>query len=414
MSQSKHRPLAGLRGAQWSDDQLPSGMSTSIHTLTTQDGANVTGYLYRRGGEKAVCCLMHPREILATHYLVPELLKAGAAVWVQGARMPGNDLRLEHELALLDVDAGTTFLKGFGYEQIVLVGNSGGAGLYAYYAEQANLEPRERQHKTPAGRPVKLADAPMVRPDLMILVAPHPGQGVLLMNSLDPSVTDETDPLSIDKTLFPFSAENGFSSGGAEYSSDFIGRYRSAQKARVRRIDEKAYELVAARMNARKLVKAGGASDLDRLVAGWQQIFEVPRTDADLRNWDLSLDPTDRSLGSLWGIDPFKTNMNGVGFGKVCTPESWLSTWSGLQSKANVLRCAPFIHQPTFVIRYTADACVFPEELDEIFDALGTSDKEVVAVRGTHHGQRLSADEPSGQNLAGEAIRAWFKDRLLT
>lgn len=413
MSESNNRPLAGLRGAQWRNDQLPSGMSTSIHTLTTQDGANVTGYLYRRGGEKAVCCLMHPREILATHYLVPELLKAGAAVWVQGARMVGNDLRLEHELALLDVDAGTTFLKDSGYEQVVLVGNSGGAGLYTYYAEQANLEPHEREQKTSAGRPVKLAEAPMVRPDLMILVAPHPGQGVLLMNSLDPSVTDETDPLSIDKTLFPFSAENGFSSSGAEYSSDFIHRYRSAQKARVSRIDEKAYELVATRMKARKLVKAGRAADLERLRAGWQQIFEVPRTDADLRNWDLSLDPTDRSLGSLWGKDPFKTNMNGVGFGKVCTPESWLSTWSGLQSKANVLRCAPSIHQPTFVIRYTADACVFPEELDEIFNALDTGDKEIVAIRGTHHGQPLSADEPSGQNLAGEAIRAWLNDRLL-
>lgn len=414
MSQSNYKPLAGLRGAQWRDDQLPSGMSTSIHTITTQDGANVTGYLYRRGGEKAVCCLMHPREILATHYLVPELLKAGAAVWVQGARMVGNDLRLEHELALLDVDAGTTFLKDSGYEQIVLVGNSGGAGLYTYYAEQANLEPSQREQKTPAGRPVKLADAPMVSPDLMILVAPHPGQGVLLMNSLDPSVTDETDPLSIDKALFPFSAENGFSSSGAEYSSDFVHRYRSAQKARVRRIDEKAYELVANRMHARKSVKAGRASDLERLMAGWQQIFEVPRTDADLRNWDLSLDLTDRSLGSLWGKDPYKTNMNGVGFGKVCTPESWLSTWSGLQSKANVLRCAPSIHQPTFVIRYTADACVFPEQLDEIFGAFDTSDKEVVAIRGTHHGQPLSTDDPSGQYLAGEAIRAWLKDRLLT
>lgn len=80
-------------------------------------------------------------------------------------------------------------------------------------------------------------------------------------------------------------------------------------------------------------------------------------TDADLRNWDLSFDPTDRLVGSLWGTDPFKTNMNGVGFGRVCTPESWLSIWSGLSARASVLRCAPAITQPTFAIRYTADAC---------------------------------------------------------
>lgn len=414
MTSQNFKPLAGLRGAQWDPARLPADLTASVHTLTTVDGANVTGYLYRRGGEKAVCCLMHPREILATHYLVPELLEAGAAVWVQGSRAAGNDLRLEHELAVLDVDAGTTFLKDRGYDQINLVGNSGGGGLFAYYAEQANLEPDARETRTPAGRPVKLAQATMVRPDLIVFVAPHPGQGILLMNSLDPSVTDETDPVSIDPTLFPFSVENGFAPEGARYDLDFVRRYRSAQRARVERIDAKARDMVQTRMQARKAAKAGDVDAATALKAGWQHIFEVPRTDADLRNWDLTIDPTDRSFGSLWGNDPFKTNMNGVGFGKVCTPESWLSTWSGLTSKASVLRCAPAINQPTFVIRYTADACVFPEELDEIVAALGTGDKVCVAVRGTHHGQPLSKGEPSGQAVAGEAIRTWLHDRLLT
>lgn len=414
MTQQKFRPLAGLRGAQWDPARLPPDLVASIHTLSTVDGANVTGYLYRRGGERSVCCLMHPREILATHYLVPELLDANAAVWVQGSRAAGNDLRLEHELALLDVDAGTSFLRDRGYEQIVMVGNSGGGGLFAYYAEQANLNPDARESKTPAGRPVKLASAPMVCPDLMVFVAPHPGQGILLMNSLDPSVTDEAEPLSIDPDLFPFSARNGYDPNGALYDPGFVQRYRAAQHARVERIDAKAREMVQLRMQARQAVKAGKADVSTALTAGWQQIFEVPRTDADLRNWDLSIDPTDRSFGSLWGNDPFKTNMNGVGFGKVCTPESWLSTWSGLTSKANVLRCAHSINQPTFVIRYTADACVFPEELDGIVAAFGTADKECVSVRGTHHGQPLNKDEPSGQIVAGEAIRGWLSDRLLT
>lgn len=414
MADKAFTPLAGLRGAQWDPARLPSDLVATVHTLTTVDGANVTGYLYRRGGEKAVCCLMHPREILATHYLVPELLEAGSAVWVQGARAAGNDLRLEHELAVLDVDAGTAFLRDRGYEQLVLVGNSGGGGLYAYYAEQANLAPSERAAKTPAGRPVRLGQAPMARPDLMIFVAPHPGQGLLLMNSLDPSVTDEADPLSIDPSLFPFSSANGYAPEGARYAAGFVTRYRAAQRARVERIDAAARAMIRTRMAAREAARTGEVDDPTRLAAGWQQIFEVPRTDADLRNWDLTLDPTDRSLGSLWGRDPFRTNMNGVGFGKVCTPESWLSTWSGLTSKAGVLRCAPAIDQPTFVIRYTADACVFPAELAEIFEAFAATDKQMAVIRGTHHGQPIADGEPTGQDLAGQAIRKWLKDRLAT
>lgn len=414
MTRIDHKPLAGMRGAQWDPARLPSDMVTSMHSLVTVDGANVSGTLYRRGGEKAVCCLMHPREVLATHYLVPELLEAGAAVWVQGARSVGNDLRLEHELAVLDAEAGTAFLRDSGYEQVVLVGNSGGAGLYAYYAEIAAKAPADRPARTPAGRPLKLAEAAMARPDLMIFVAPHPGQGLLLMNSLDPSVTDEADPLSIDPALFPFSAENGFDPKGATYDPAFVTRYREAQRDRVARIDAQAREMVQARMAARKAGKERALDPREALLAGWQQIFEVPRTDADLRNWDLSLDPTDRSVGSLWGRDPFKTNMNGVGFGRVCTPESWLSTWSGLSSRASVLRCAPAIDQPVLVIRYTADACVFPRDLNEITGALASTEKKQVDIRGTHHGQPLAAGEPSGQALAGEAIRDWLKDRLQT
>ena len=76
------------------------------------------------------------------------------------------------------------------------------------------------------------------------------------------------------------------------------------------------------------------------------------------------------------------------------------------------LRCAPAIRQPTLVIRYTADACVFPEELNEIFEALGASDKELHAVRGTHHGQPLGPDDDSGQAVAGAIIRDWLGHRL--
>ena len=411
MNSTEPIPLAGLRGAQWNPASLPAGLSVSNHSLTTSDGANVTGTLYRLGGERTVSCLMHPREVLTTHYLVPEILAAGSAVWVQGSRNAGNDLRLEHELAVIDADAGVAFLKDRGFDRVVLVGNSGGAGLFAYYTEIATQPRDDRPARTPAGRPLDWSKPAMVRPDMVIFVAPHPGQGILLMNSLDPSVTDERDPLSVDRSLFPFSAENGYHPDGASYDEAFVARYRAAQRARVERIDAKAMAMVNDRLALRRAAKTRSLDISEKLQSAWQQIFEVPRTDADLRNWDLSLDPTDRHVGSLWGRDPFKTNMNGVGFGRVCTPESWLSTWSGLSSRASVLRCAPAIDMPVLIIRYTADACVFPEDLDEIWNALGTRDKTMLDIRGTHHGQPISQGEPGGQALAGAAIRSWLNER---
>src|SRR5690606_39403432 len=73
--------------------------------------------------------VMHPREFMACHYLIPDIVAAGCAAWSQGARSVGNDLRLEHEIALHDVTAGMAFLREQGFGNIVLLGNSGGAGL---------------------------------------------------------------------------------------------------------------------------------------------------------------------------------------------------------------------------------------------------------------------------------------------
>ncbi len=70
---------AGLRGTVWNKERLPADTSITIHALGTEDGAQVTGYLYRRGGERAVVCAMHPRELSVTQYVIPEVLIGGCA-----------------------------------------------------------------------------------------------------------------------------------------------------------------------------------------------------------------------------------------------------------------------------------------------------------------------------------------------
>ena len=107
---AKREATAGFRNAGWTMGELPEGAHVSVHALRTSDNAAVNGFLYTAGPSEVVACIMHPREFLATHYLVPELLQTGYSVFTQTSRSVGSDLRLEHEIALLDVAAGLKFL----------------------------------------------------------------------------------------------------------------------------------------------------------------------------------------------------------------------------------------------------------------------------------------------------------------
>jgi len=135
----------------------------------------------------------------------------------------------------------------------------------------------------------------------------------------------------------------------------------------------------------------------------------VWRTDADPRCFDLSLDPSDRKWGTVWGNDPIASNFGSIGFARSCTAESWLSTWSGLSSNASFEKCGPAIEQPALMIDYTGDNTVFPSDAAAIFASLRTRDKSRRSIRGNHHGQPLAEGEPSGQLAAGQAIQEFLR-----
>jgi hypothetical protein len=397
----------------WFPDSLPHGTRQTAVALRTQDGAATCGVLYQGASLKTVICLMHPRENFTFHYLIPSLLGAGASVWAQAARSVGNDLRLEHELALHDVAAGLAHLRESGFEQIVLLGNSGGAGLYSFYIQQSTLPARERIAKTPGGRPTHLSSAVMPAVDGMIYLAPHPGQGRLLMGCIDPSVTDEQDALSIDDALNPFNPDNGYSRepGASRYSAAFVQRYRQAQRERVARLDQIARQLIAVRQDARQAVKDKQATRRQKLEASHTPIMTVWRTDADLSCLDATLDPSERKPGSLWSPNPVTSNYGSVGFGRLCSPESWLSTWSGLASNAALELTAPAVKAPTLLVEFTGDQTTFPLAIEEIFSIIGSNDKTHVRVRGDHHGRPLEPDAEPGRQVAGRAIGEWLHER---
>ena len=69
-------------------------------------------------------------------------------------------------------------------------------------------------------------------------------------------------------------------------------------------------------------------------------------------------------------------NFQLTGFGRVQTPDAWLSTWSGLSSNANLLKNGYAISEPVVVVNAGRDMDVYPEtHTRAIFNALASSDK---------------------------------------
>lgn len=392
--------------------ERPASTVTSVHELATADGATVRGVLAAVPGARTVVCLMHPRQDLTHHPLVPLLLQAGVAVWTQHTRSVNNDLTLVHEQALLDVAAGMVFLRDKGFASVVTLGHSGGGTLYAFYLSQASLPAAQRLARTPGGRPVPLADADMPVADGAVFLAPHPGQGALLLGCIDPSVADEADPLSVVPALDPFSAANGFAEPptSSSYSAEFLARYRAAQRDRVARIDAVARSALARSASARAAFRDSG-DPADRRRALAPRILTVFRTDADPRTVDLSIDPSDRPYGSLFGRRPDLINYGQVGFGRLTTPEAWLSTWSGLSSNADFVRCAPGVTVPTLFVELTGDQAAFPADSRRMTEALGADDLTLETVRGLHFGGALAEGEPTGNELAAARIADWLAAR---
>jgi hypothetical protein len=398
----------------WHPRSLPAGTQINLHTLVTHDGDVTRATLYERPGAKSVVCLMHPRQDMTRHPAIPALLQNGYSVWAQTSRVVGNDLTLVHETALLDVAAGMERLREEGYEQIVLVGISGGAGLYSFYAEQSLTPAEQRIARTPFGAPTGLGEAPMPAPDQLVLIAPHPGQGKLLLAMIDGSVKDEANPLSTVDELDPYNPDNGFgeeADGGSHFAPEFIDSYRKAQRDRVRRIDERAQELNAERIKARKRFKSDQATELDRRASVITPIITTYRSDADPRCTDLSLDSNDRRYGSVISPKPAMSNFGVGGFGRLTTPESWLSTWSGISSNASLERSLKGVTIPTMIIEYTGDSSVFPSDIANALQSLAAEDVTHKQVRCNHFGGPIARGEESGIPATVAHLTDWIGAR---
>lgn len=404
-------------------DTLPPGTSYEIVPLVAEDRGESKGVLYRKGGEKTVVCLMHPRADMSRHYAIPYLLEAGYAAFGQEGRWPNNDIACIHEMLLADIAAGVRFLREQrGFRSVVFLGNSGGGSLYTFYQAQAATPPPGRLTHTPAGDPYDLNRLTLPAGDGIVILAAHLGEGKFLQNAIDPSVTDENDPLSCDPSLDMYNPANGFREPPtpSKYSEEFIQRYRAAQTARVARIDAIARRYIEEQRYFQELVRQPEFDTLPlerrafisrRALVG--RYMEIHRTEANLAYTDLSIYPSARDYGSLWSPRPDLFNYMEAGFGKYQTPRAWLSTWSGLSSRAAVLDNLPKVTIPTLVVNYTGDHAIYPQESEAIYHQSPARDKHLAHVDADHFGYPLK-EKPhqGGREEAMRIIVQWLRERF--
>jgi hypothetical protein len=218
--------------------------------------------------------------------------------------------------------------------------------------------------------------------DALVVLCAHPGRPDVLTAWLDPSVTDEADPLSRDPALDMFEAAHG-----PPYPVSFVERYRAAQAARNHRITEWAFR------------------EHDRLVASGalDRTFSVFRTWADLRFLDLTLDPSDRRAGCYVG-DARTANYLGQGLADVCTLRSWLSMWSLSTSQCRAAPHLARIRQPAIVIDASEDRGCYPSDALHFYDGLASEDKERTTVASDHYLRRPT----DARATVADAIGDWL------
>jgi pimeloyl-ACP methyl ester carboxylesterase len=374
--------------AEHSFDREFVGLPSPVGFPQAAHGAHpLQGFYYTpRGRRPSVAFIaVHYNVDFSEHYLGPYLAARGFGFLGWNTRFRGNEMYFVLDHAVAEVGAGVRWLRQqAGVECVVLLGNSGGGSLLPTYQAQAtdhSLEP------TPGGR-LTPAAFDLDPGDLLVTLTAHPGRPDLNASCIDPSVTEESDPLSRDPGLDMYHPDNK-----PPYSPAFQRRYRQAQLERNRRISQWALAEL-------DRIRANGGKTRDRL-------FVVPRLWADLRFLDPEIEPSNRTVNQCWLGDPERANASVLGIGTVNTLRTWLSMWSIDHAQCRLSIQGPHVRIPSLVIHGTRDTGVFESDAQAIFDSLAAEDKTLVVADTDHY-----LEQPEGfRDEAADMIADWVRER---
>lgn len=341
------------------------------------------------GPRRTAAIVMHPTSNFMGHYLLAPLARRGISCMGLNSRYVGNDSLLLMERVIQDLGAGVQHLRSLGYSKVVLIGNSGGASLSAFYQAQAeNLTIERMVDGDPAG--LSAVDLPPV--DGLALCAAHEGRSHLMKHWIDPSLTDEHDALSVDASLDMYDPAN------QPFSGDFLLRFRQAQSARLARIET----WVDQRLQwLRSQTVPGHARD---------ETFLIYRTHADPRFLDLGMDRNDRTVGSVWGegaVGARAVNYAASQMGRITSLTAFLSQWSS-RSRADGPTNLARSRAPVLLCTYTADRSTFPSTRDAWIAAaggLGSGRIQAVDIVGGNH---YLAGQPELVEQTADAMAEWM------
>ncbi len=330
--------------------------------------------------------LVHPMSNFLGHHMLEPLATAGIPVIGLNTRYAGNDAVVILENCCLDISAAIRWAREkLGWKKVVLCGFSGGGPLAAMYQRQAE---NPTIKTTPAGDPPDLTAANLPSADALLLIASSQSRSQILQYWIDPSVTNERDPDSRDPELDLY-AENR----KLPLDREWVARYRQAQLDRIARIDAWVDSELAC-------LAARGIRD---------RAFVVYRTVADPRLVDLTLDPSERMPGSIYG-DPRVANEAAGPMGRFTTLRSWLSVWSPSRSNGDAIANLRHVGIPVAIMSLTADQGSLSSDGWALRDATPKHLRKFIELKGFNH---YFLNQPDAADIAVREISAWLDEQNL-
>lgn len=355
-----------------------------LDAITREPTLDGTLYEPADGSARTALLFMHPTANFLHHYALQPLAERGYAALGANTRYIGNESILLMENVLVDVGRTISLLRQR-FQHVVLVGNSGGGSISAYYQSQAQ---NPTVTGSPGGGGPDLTQAGLSPADALVFLNAHTGRAQALTEWLDPSITNESAPFDRDAGLDMYDERNG-----PPYAPEWLARFREAQIARNHRITawvREQFHFIESRPEL-------GINDFAFLVHG---------THADPRLLDLTIDPSDRPAGGRRLC--ISMNLGSTYMGRYTTLHSWLSQWSLATSHANAMEALPGAGVPVMVVQGTADVPVYPSYATALYQA-APEPKKLLWIKGASH---YFKREPEGLTEALDAIAGWLETVL--